>query len=332
MIFVIFILLVSLSAFFSASETAFLSLRESQVRLMERRKEWNAALIAYLKARPQETLVIILIGNNLVNISIASLATLVGVEYFKSLGAGIATGASTVVIILLGEILPKTFAILHKRSVAQWAAFPLIILVTIARPVTTLFTKIERFMQKYFRTNTAHIISEEEIRTMIELGLEHGQIDHHERQMIERVFEFDDTTVGEIATPSRAIESLNGEAPIDEIAHFVALSGYSRFPVYIGKKSSYIGYVHTNDVMRALNSDDRVKPLANIVLPLRSVDESFDIRRVFKMMTKESSHLYLVHRHDNPGRIVGLVTMEDILEQIVGDIEDESDRRDSNLT
>jgi len=327
--FIIFVILIALSAFFSAGETAFFSLRESQVRLMERHGDWNAGLIARLKSNPQRLLVTLLIGNNVVNVAIASLATLIGIEYFDSFGAGIATGVSAIVIVLLCELFPKSFAISRRKLVAQWLAYPLFGCYLFCYPISSLFVRLEKFMKKKLGIQTPNIVSEEEIRIMAELGLEHGEIDREEREMIENIFEFDDIPVGDVMTPAKKIDALSGEVPVDEIAYYVSQSGFSRFPVYEGKPGQYqyIGYVHTNDVMRVLNSHDRDKTLSSFLSPLTRVDEKLHIQAVFRLMTKERSHMYLVHKAGKPEKIVGLVTMENILEEIVGEIEDEGDRR-----
>lgn len=324
---VAFVILIALSAFFSACETAYFSIRDSEVRMMERKKLWNAKLVARLKRTPQRLLITVLVGNNLVNISIASLATVVGMDYFDSFGAGIATGVSAVVILLLGEIFPKSIAITYKRQVAQLSAWPLFMMYLVCYPISILFFKLEQLLQKKFHTRAANIVSEEEIRIMAELGLEHGEIDHAERTMIENIFEFDDIPVGKIMTPVESADALSGEVPVAQIAYYVSQSGFSRFPVYDGNPNNYIGYVHTNDVMRVLNSTDRDLPLLTFVSPLAKVSEKENIAQVFRLMTKDRSHMYLAHKENDPDEIVGLVTMEDILEEIVGEIEDEGDRR-----
>ena len=322
-----FIVLIALSAFFSACETAYFSIRDSEVRMMERKKLWNAKLVARLKRTPQRLLITVLVGNNLVNISIASLATVVGMDYFDSFGAGIATGVSAVVILLLGEVFPKSIAITYKKRVTQLTALPLFVMYLVCYPVSILFFKLEQWLQKKFHIHKANIVSEEEIRIMAELGLEHGEIDHAERTMIENIFEFDDIPVGKIMTHTAAVDALNGEVPVAQIAHYVSQSGFSRFPVYDGNPENYIGYVHTNDVMRTLNSDDRDLPISTFASPLSKVSEKENIAQVFRLMTKNRSHIYLVHKENDPDEIVGLVTMEDILGEIVGEIEDEGDGR-----
>jgi len=324
----IFTVLVLFSALFSAAETSLFSIRESQVRLMVRQKKRNAQFVAKLKADPQRLLVTILIGNNIVNLTIASLATVLAIGYFDSFSAGIATGASTVVILLLGEIFPKTIAFTYMERVTQFTAPVIYLFYIVLYPFSTLFVWLEQWFKRHTHMHTPNVISEEEIRIMAELGLEHGEINHYEHEMIENIFDFDDITVREVMTPKEQIEALSGDVPIDQIAYFVSQSGFSRFPVYDGNPESYVGYVHTNDVMRVLNSDNREEPTIKFASPLTRVDETENIEQVFRKMTKERSHMYLVHQSKMPEEILGLVTMEDILEEIMGEIEDEGDLRD----
>lgn len=328
----IFTTLISLSALFSATETAFFSLRESEVAVMAKRRLRNAKLVARLHGSPQRLLVTILVGNNIVNLSIASYATVLAIEHFESLGVGIATGLSTIVVLLLGEIFPKSLAYIHRRRLVSVVAPFIYIFFLLFYPLSTIFVAFERYIRSRSGESARNSVSEEEIRIMAELGLAQGEIDHREREMIEKIFQFDDIPVGTIMTPSAKIESLNGAVPISQIAHAVAMSGFSRFPVHDGNDEDFIGYVHTNDVMRVLNSDDRTEPLSHIVLPLTRVGEQIKIENVFIQMTRERSHLYLVHKDQNPDKILGLVTLEDVLEEIVGEIEDEGDRREQGST
>jgi CBS domain containing-hemolysin-like protein len=323
----IFITLTAISALFSASETALFSLRDSQVRLMERRGERNAHLIAKLKADPQRLLVTLLFGNTLANLTIASLATVLAIGYFESFGAGIATGVSAVLILLLAELFPKSAAITYKKRCAQLVAYPIYFCYIVLYPASTLFVWLERWIKRYAKIPEHGLVSEEEIRIMAELGLEHGKINRYEHEMIENIFQFDNVHASEVMTPKDNIEALNGEVPVEQIAYFVSQSGFSRFPVYDGNDNNYVGYVHTNDVMRVLNSDDRDIPLMKIVSPLTLVDETTDTETIFRLMTKKRSHMFLVHKKGNPKMIIGLVTMEDLLEEIMGEIEDEGDRR-----
>ena len=325
---IIFSVLVLFSALFAASETALFSLRESQVRIMLKNKEPGAHIITRLKGDPHRLLATLLSGNTIVNVTIGSLATVNAIEYSDSLGIGVATGIATMIVLLFGEIFPKSFAITYNRQVARAVAYPIFFCYIAFYPIATIFVLIEKWIKKRTKTPNQGAVTEEEIRIMSDLGLEHGEIDRRERQMIENIFNFDDIIVGHIMTPSGHIDSLSGDVPVTQIAYYVSQSGFSRFPIYEGNQNNYIGYVHTNDVMRILNSDKREEALSHFIAPLRRVSEKLNIEKVFRLMTRDRSHMHLVHKEDDPTLIIGLVTMEDILEEIMGEIEDEGDKRE----
>lgn len=324
---IILLICIVLSAFFSASETSIFSLRHSEVRLMERNKERNAHLLAKLKGDPHRVLVTILTGNTIVNIATGSLSAVIAMEASQSLSVGVAMGISTVCILIFGEIFPKSLAITHNKRLARIIAPPIYICYLALYPISSLFVWVEKKLKEHLESPEHSMVSEEEIRIMAEMGLEHGEIDRHERDMIENIFQFDDITVADIMTPKARIDALSGEVPVSQIAYYVSQSGFSRFPVYEGNANEYIGYVHTNDVMRVLNSDDRDELLMNYVSPLLRVPASMNLRTAFHRMTKERSHIFLVHETGDEKRVVGLVTMENLLEEIVGEIEDEGDKR-----
>ncbi len=325
----IFILLILLSALFAGAETALFSLRESQVRLMVSSKESNAHLIQKLKRDPHRVLVTLLFGNTVVNITVGTISAVLSINETHSVGLGVATGISTILILLFGEIFPKTIAISHNKKVAQFIA-PLIYIFYLAfYPFSSIFVLLEKTIRRNSNSLQHDMVTEEEIRIMSDLGLEHGGIDTEERKLIDNIFQFDDITAGKAMTAKDKIDALSGDVPVTQIAYYVSQSGYSRFPVYEGNQSNFTGYVHTNDVMRVLNSDDREEHLIGYASPITRVPEDMDIRQVFRQMTKERSHMYLVHKADDSEEIVGLLTMEDILEEIMGEIEDEGDKRES---
>ncbi|MCR4322671.1 MAG: hemolysin family protein [Candidatus Azambacteria bacterium] len=324
---ILFGLLIALSAFFSASETAFFSLRMSRIRIMRKRKRKNAAIIQKLKSRPQRLLITILIGNNAVNLFTASYATVIASQYFGSAALGIATGVVTLFILIGGEIIPKSFAYSHNERVAITLAWPIYLLDIIFSPLSFFLLKLSTFMNKAFITKQAVGITEEEIMVMARMGVESGAIEYREHEMIENVFKFDDVSVGEIMTPRYKIDMVNGTTPVEQIAHFISHSGFSRFPVYGDNDTDkIIGYIHVNQIMKVLNSDKRDEPVQEFISPVDAVPEAMKIERLFRLMNKNNVHMYLVHSDEDPDDVIGLVTMEDILEQIVGEIEDETDK------
>jgi putative hemolysin len=323
----IFIFLIFLSALFSSAEIAFFSLgRAKALTLVEKNKK-NAKLIWALKQKPQKLLITILIGNNIVNVLTASLATALTTKTFGSYGVGIATGVVTLVILVFGEITPKSIAQKNNILIAQKTAKLLTLLNWIFAPIIWLLTRWNNFIiKKFIKTAPGKLVSEEEIRALTRLGVEAGAIDFHERELIERVFRFDDILVREIMTPRYKMISLNGEVPVDQIAHFISQSGFSRYPVYLNDQDHVIGYVHVNDIMKALNSNQREQPLRELIRPVITVRDSRQIESLFRLMIKKHEHLATVKKPGKNIEIVGLVTLEDILEELVGEIGDETDK------
>lgn len=321
--FILFFTLLLFSAFFSSAETAYFSIRQSQIRLMQEKKKKNADLVHRLKTHPERLLITLLIGNNAVNISAASYATILGIELSGSFGVGIATGVSTLFILIFGEILPKSLAFAHNTRLARNYAKPVYFFYIVFYPLTWALLKLDHALNTFLKVKPQAIVSEEEIRVMSQLGAEHGAIEYSEHEMIENVFKFDDVKVKNIMTPENKIEALHGDVPIEQIAHFVSQSGYSRFPV--DDNGKIIGYIHVNQIMRALNSDERERTVAEFASPIKAIDENTTVDRVFHSMKKSRSHMYLIHSENEAEDIIGLVTMEDVIEEILGDIEDETD-------
>lgn len=327
---IIFVSLVAFSAFFSITETSFFSLSQGQVKLMQQKNKKNANLIAKLKSEPQRLLATVLICNNVTNIYTASLATVVAIGAFKSSAVGIATGLSTFFILIFAEIIPKSIAITHARGVAQLVARPIYFFFILLYPISTLVLHFNVLLGKILHKSSDSVgVTEEEIRILTRMSVESGHIEYREREMIENIFRFNDTKVGDIMTPLYKVELLNGNVPVDQIAYFMSQSGHSRFPVYDEDAEDIIGYIHVNTIMRVLNSDDRDHLLKEFIVPIMRVDEKMELERVFRSMTKEKAHLYLVHKTGDTNDIVGLITLEDLLEEIVGEIEDETDKLDS---
>jgi putative hemolysin len=324
----IFIILIILSGFFSSTETAYFSLHSGQVRILQQKKKRNAALVSKLKSDSQRLLITILIGNNIVNLYTASLATVVAAQYFDSAAIGIATGTTTFFILIFGEIVPKSIAITHAQHIALFVAKPVYFLYIALYPLSTLLMKLNFFLSRVF-SGGKHIksgVTEEEIRVMARMGVESGHINYKEREMIENIFRFDDIAVGDIVTPLYKVEMLNGTVPIDQISHYASKQGHSRYPVYDNNETDdIVGYIHVNTLMQLLNSNKRDTLLKECVSPLPIIDEHMKIERVFRAMKKDKTHMFLVHRHNRRHEVIGLVTLEDVIEEIVGEIEDETD-------
>lgn len=328
MIYLFFIILILLSGFFSASEIAFFSINDAQVRLLLQKKFKNADIIRKLKKWPQKTLITILIGNNIVNILSASLATFIAINTFGNIGVGIATGIVTFIILIFGEIIPKSFAQNNNLKIAQISSPLLYVFFIIFKPIVWLIREFNLLFLRIFKLKDNKFLTEEEIRALARLGVESGHIDYREHEFIEKIFLLNDVAVKDIMTPRYKIVFLNGEVPVDSIAYFVAQSGYSRFPVYVDNESKIIGYIHVHDIMKVLNSDDRETPLQKLVRKISHFDQNEKIDIVLRKMIKLKEHIALVTRN-NQQEIIGLVSLEDVLEHLVGEIEDEADKAEN---
>lgn len=325
---VVILILIALLALFSATETAYFSIRESELHLLKKQQVPHADLVLRLRADPHKLLVSILIANTVVNLMLGAYVTILAEHTLGSLGLGLAMGGMTLLVLAFGEVFPKSFAINHRRRVATFTARPISFFVYLLTPLSWFFVRFEHWIRIKTGNQPVNLISEEEIRIMTRLGLESGEIDLREHEMIENIFQFDDKQVGSIMTPYKKIIDLDGDVPVEQIAHFVSHTGFSRYPI-VGDKGIYTGYIHLIDIMKALNSDRRDEPIQNFSTPLTTIPSTWSIEQVFLHMTKSRTHLYLVAHPDAPDTPVGLVTMEDLLEEIVGEIEDESDRDDN---
>ncbi|MCF7831812.1 MAG: hemolysin family protein [Candidatus Pacebacteria bacterium] len=322
---IFFTLLLLGSAFFSGAETAFFSLHQSTIQDMVEKKYKNAKLIQKLKNEPDRLLTTILIGNNVVNIIIASYATLLSANYFGSMGIGIATGLTTIAILIFGEIMPKSFAFSHNKTFTKYMAPILYGLTILVYPISSILVSLNKFLQKITKANTMSLVTENEVRIMSKMSAESGEIHHDEHELIENVFRFDDMVLGSIMTPFQDISFINGDVPVDNIAYYVSHTEHSRYPVYINEESNIIGYIHVNTIMKVLNSDERDTLVSQYVTEIERIPEDLSIRRVFKRMRHTQNHMMLVTKKGEPEHVLGLVTMENILEELVGEIQDETD-------
>lgn len=324
---IIFIILIFFSALFSSAEIAFFTLTSAKVKTLLNSKKKNAKLIWLLLKKPQRLLITILIGNNIANVLTASLATALTTQYFGSVGIGIATGIVTAAILIFGEITPKSIAQKNSVLIAQKTAKMFYFLDIIFTPIIWLLSKWNSLIiKKFVKKTDVPQVSETEIKALTRLGVESGIIDYQEHELITNVFEFNDVKAKEIMTPRYKIIALNGEVPVEQIAYFVSQSGFSRYPVYIDDEDNIIGYIHVNDIMKVLNSDDREDILKKIARPVMYVRGNDKIEPLFRLMLKKREHLSLVIKPNKPSQIIGLITLEDILEELVGEIEDETDK------
>ena len=319
---VILILLVILSAYFSATETAFTSL--NRIRLKSKADAGNrrAALALKLVDQYNNLLSTILVGNNIVNLSASSLATVFFTEGLRlQNGAVISTAVITIVVLVFGEVSPKSLAKEYPESFAMFSAPIMRILMVILTPVNFLFSLLKKLLSKVFHKQGDSGITEEELVTMVDQAESEGGLDQHESKLIRSAIEFNDMEVDEILTPRVDIVAVEDTDSMDDIAQAFAESGYSRLPVYHEDIDDIIGVIHEKDFHAArYRGQTDVKAITG---PMLYTTGNTKISELLRILQREKAHMVIVV--DEYGGTEGLVTLEDIVEELVGEIWDEHD-------
>ena len=294
-------------------------------------RKFGSNAIRKLKKKPHDLLVTILIGNNLVNIFATVVATFWGINAFGDNAIGIVTGVLTFVILVFGEITPKTFAQKFAESYSRLIAYPLLLLTYILFPIIWLFDKFIQGLMKLLNVeHPIHTTSEEELLAMVDIGREEGVFEEGEQELIENVLEFSETTVEEIMTIERDIKAIENKTPIKEMVHYFVEHGHSRIPIYKEDINNIVGIMNVHDILRLLHEGLEEQSVEKIQYnPVIVVPKTKSIHQLFKEFQNRRQHIAIVV--DERGETIGLVTMEDILEEIVGDIVDEHDKEEKTI-
>ena len=313
------IALVSMSAFFSASETAYTSLNRARLKAMANAGNRRAAKALALSEDYDRLLSGILVGNNIVNILSASLATVLFVRLLGGAGVSVSTAVMTVVVLMFGEIAPKSIAKDRPERVALAFYPPLSFILMLLRPIIFLTTCWQKLVYRVFRPTDDKGNTEEELITIVEEAENDGEIDEHESELIRSAIEFNDMTAEDILTPRVDVTAVSIDTPFDEIARVFERSGRSRIPVYEDNIDAIVGILHEKDFYRLR---DRASLREMMSEPL-CVVPSTRLAVLLKLLQRTKNHMAVVV--DEYGGVVGIVTMEDILEELVGEIWDEHD-------
>jgi len=318
------ILSVGFSAFFSLSETALLTVSRTRLRYLADQGNKRARRALDLLQRPRRLIATILIGNTVVNIVASVLMTALALEFFASWALGIATGALTIILLVFGEITPKSFASEHAEWSALHVARPIQFFVTMFRPVERSFSFVSKAILRATgasRFKAVQFHTEEEIKVLLRVGRERGHIDQREAELIRAIFEFNDLELADIMRPAPEVHTVRVEEPLSRVAHLVAQTGHSRFPVVDGDGRRPLGLVYAKDLLLMSPEHQRSLSVGAIVrvLPQFAPDTRVGAA-LHKMQTGGSQMAAVVNA---AGEMVGIVTLEDLLEEIVGDITDE---------
>ena len=316
------IVLIAFSAFFSASETAFSSL--NQIRLKSRAEEGDtsAARVLAMAEKYDKLLSSILIGNNIVNIAAASIGTVLFTKWLgEERGATASTVVLTIVVLIFGEVTPKTLAKEMPETIATAVSPVLSLLLTLFTPLTWLFSQWKKLLGRFVHSNESDAITEGELITMVSEAENDGELTDRESQLIRSAIEFDDVEVEEILTPRVDVVAVEDDISLEELAQTFAESGYSRLPVYHDTVDNIIGVVHEKDFYIA-----RLKKsvtMEDLIAPTLYTTGSTQISQLLRTLREQHHHMAVVV--DEYGGTEGIITLEDILEELVGEIWDEHD-------
>lgn len=322
---ILLIILLIMSGFFSMSETALMALSKIRIRHMVDEGVKGAKLVEKLCQDPSKLLGAILIGNNIVNIGASSLATSIAVKLIGPSGVGLVTIMMTILVLIFGEITPKSIAKQNSEKVSLVVSKPIAVIVKVFKPFVIVFTSISSVFIRLLGGDpkaNEPFITEEELKTMVGVSEEEGVLEDVEKEMIFNVFEFADSQVKDVMVQRVDIVAVDVNSTYDEVINLIKAEQFSRIPVYRENIDDVIGILNVKDLIIASQSKDNF----NVSDYMREPYYTFEYKKIselFKEMKKTRSHMAVVL--DEYGGNVGIVTIEDLIEEVVGEIEDEYD-------
>ncbi len=314
--------LVAFSAFFSASETSFTSVNMIRIRNMAEEGDQKAVTAVKLVENYDRMLSTILIGNNLVNIALSSLTTVIATKLFGDAGVALATGVTTLVILTFGEILPKSWAKENSERLVLLFAEPLRLCSLLLWPLSTFFIWLKGAFRRGGEEEKAPSFTEKELMYMASVGQEEGVLEEQEKDLVQSALEFDETTVQEVLTPRVNLVALDIEEEQPEILRVVNGKKFSRIPVYEGTIDNIVGVVQSREILKKVIQGRPVR-LKNLMTKATFVHRTMKISRLLAQFQRQKTHIAVVI--DDYGGTLGIVTMEDLLEELVGEIWDEDE-------
>jgi len=322
-VFLLIVLLV-LSGFFSSSETALVSISKTRIRHIAKDEQRTFLLIQKMKDDPHKLLSTILIGNNVVNVGAASLATSITIDLIPNYAVGIATGIMTFLVLVFGEVLPKSIATRNNLLVARITIYPIFWLSVLFHPIIYILNFIPKITGKIKQTPAA---TEAELRTFVEVVEEEGEIKEEERELIDNIFEFDDTSASEIMTPRTDMFVIKADEELD--LESIVTSGFTRIPVIEEDLDHVVGIINVKDILHHQAVSDSPIDVRGIMREAYFVPENKKLDTLLQYFKEGRQHVAIVV--DEHGGVSGLITLEDALEEIVGEISDETDKDEPHI-
>ena len=319
-IIVIIGVLILLSSFFAAAEMAFVSVDRIKVRKIAKSGEKNAIILEKLLKKPGEVISSIVICNNLVNITASILAGVVAAFLFGNIGVGIATAVMTLLVVVFGEAIPKAYGI-HNEKFAFRVAKSLNVLTIVFSPVSRGLSAISNVFLRILGKEVVKkaLVTEEEIKIMLDLGVQDGTIKKDERQLVNEIFDFDETETKEVFIPIKNVYLLHENDNLRHLKKRAVETGHSRFPVYRKNKKDIVGVAHVKD---ALLKDEKIH-VKEVMKNVLFVQQKMKADNVLRKMQRKKAHMAVVKSKN--GKNIGIVTFEDLIEEVFGEISDEHD-------
>ncbi len=321
---VVLIVLLVLSGFFSSAETALFSISTTKARHLAKRKDKSFALIKKMKEDPHKLLSTILIGNNIVNVGASALATSITINIVSSNAVGLATGIMTFFILVFGEVFPKSIATRNNILIARIVIFPIYWLSVLFYPVVIFLNFIPKLTGKIKKTP---IVTEEELMTFVEVVEEEGEIKEEEKELIHNIFEFDDINASEIMTPRADMFIIEADEKLQ--LEKIVKSGFTRIPVIDGDIDHVIGILNIKDLFVHQTTTGKMPDIRKIMTKPYFIPENKKLDTLLHQFKKRKHHIAIVV--DEHGGVAGLITLEDVLEEIVGEISDETDKVEPHI-
>ena len=315
------IVLICFSAYFSASETAFTSVNRIRIKNLANDGDKRARSVQELSERYDDLLSTILVGNNIVNIATSAIATVLFMEIYPIYGATISTVVVTIVVLIFGEISPKSLAKENPEKFAMASAPFLKLLMILLAPVNWLFKCWKKLLALIFNADEAKPITEDELLTIVEEAETEGGIDEEQSELIQNAIEFNELEAWDVLTPRVDIKAAEIDAPLEEIEELFLSTGFSRLPIYEDDLDSIVGVLNQKDFHNYIKGKNT--PVSEYVKPVIFVAGSMKISQLLKRLQMGKTHIAIIV--DEYGGTSGLVTMEDIIEELVGEIYDEHD-------
>lgn len=331
LMYVLIVILICFSAFFSGSEVAYTSLNKFRIKKQAEQGSRTAKLVVYICDHYQNILSTILIGNNLVNIAATSIAAVIALQVARQFGieestaATIVTLVMTILILIFGEVSPKVISVRKNEAISKFAAYPLLVLMVVFYPlvfISTGITKALSFIWRHPGEEEDVTITEEEFATILETVEDEGVLDEDQTELLQSALEFPDLNAEDILTPRIDMVAVDVSKPLDEVLKIIAENQFSRIPVYEETIDHVIGILHVNTLYKELVDHPDVS-IRDLLMEVVYIPQTIKLPAILAELRERQTHLAIVT--DEYGGTMGLLTMEDVLEQLVGEIWDETD-------